>query len=202
MIDAEAYLYNYFNLIDNVNTETLKNKMISPEFNLIVENFKNLPKPYKRVNNRLEIYYGEAGTGKTYHAIKTYPNAPVILGHKSVEPEDLFKKFEFINGQATFSESDFLKCMTNGEPIIIDEINLFRYDVLQTLQTITDGKNSFTFNGKNYEIKDGFKIIGTMNLKVGGYTMPLPQPLVDRASELIEFKTDTQNMLSRFYNFN
>ena len=150
----------------------------------------------------LHAYYGEAGTGKTYKAIKDNPNAPVILGNKSVEPEDLFKKFEFINGNATFSESDFLKCMINGTPIIIDEINLFRYDVLQTLQTITDGKSSFTFNGKTYEIKDGFKIIGTMNLKVDGYTMPLPQPLVDRASDLKEFTTTTKEILSRFYDFN
>lgn len=199
--NAKNFLYSYFNLTDNPFTEDLKFKMESPEFKEIVTTFSNLPKPSKKINSRLTIYYGEAGTGKTYKAMQDNPNASILLGNKSTEPEDLFKRFELKNGKAEFAESDLVEAMQNGTTIIIDEINLYRFDVLQTLQTITDGKEFFTFNGKLIHIKNGFHIIGTMNLKVDDITMPLPQPLVDRAENLQEFKVTTETLLSRFYNF-
>ena len=77
--------------------------------------------------------------------------------------------------------------MEEGQSIVLDEINLLPFDSIRFLQEILDGKTSFIYKGNTINIKDGFKIIGTMNLNLGGQTYPLPEPLVDRAEDIKEF---------------
>lgn len=57
-----------------------------------------------------------------------------------------------------------------------------------------DGKTEFIYKGHHVTIKDGFEIIGTMNLVVNGMVYPLPEPLVDRCEEIREF-TMTEDLL-------
>lgn len=110
-------------------------------------------------------------------------------------PSDLMEDFAFDDGKATFKPSQLYKAMTEGKTIVLDEINLLPFESLRFLQSILDGKQSFVYKGQTVQIKDGFQIIGTMNLQVNGMVYALPEPLVDRASELKEFKLSAADLV-------
>ena len=77
--------------------------------------------------------------------------------------------------------------MEQGKTIVLDEINLLPFDSLRFLQGIADGKADFYYKNRPVHINEGFQIIGTMNLSLGGMTYGLPEPLVDRCAEAKEF---------------
>lgn len=191
------YVKNYIKLIDHTDQEEIFSKIKSVEFDEILNNLQKI-KTSKKINNRLLIYYGPAGTGKTYKATSENPQASVMACHSNMEPQQLFSKYVFINGVPHEVKSALIQAMEQGQPVILDEINLLPYESLQALQTIADGKKIFTLfiNGKNenIEIKEGFRIIGTMNLIVNGRVLALPEPIVDRA-EIIEIKYNSNNIL-------
>lgn len=87
-------------------------------------------------------------------------------------------------GQARFVKSLLWKAMENGWMILMDEIRLLSNDCFTFLQGICDGKEITQYKGELIRIKPGFKIIGTMNLKVNGVVYALPEPIVDRCSEI------------------
>lgn len=103
-------------------------------------------------------------------------------------PNDLLQTFEFENGQPTFKPSELALAIENGGTICLDEINLLPQASLRFLQGILDNSKTFVYGGKTYNVNDNFNIIGTMNLVVNGVYEPLPQPLVDRASDIKHFK--------------
>jgi Mg-chelatase subunit ChlI len=78
--------------------------------------------------------------------------------------------------------------MINGETVILDEIKLLTRDCLRALQAYLDNKDKFEFKGNTIYIKEGFKVVGTMNLEVNGQIEALPAPLVDRAKDIDEFE--------------
>ena len=80
--------------------------------------------------------------------------------------------------------------MEEGQPHILDEIRLLTDDCLRTLQGFLDNKTEFNFKNETIKIKEGFKIIGTMNLEVSGQIYSLPEALVDRAYLIKEFVCD------------
>jgi MoxR-like ATPase len=57
------------------------------------------------------------------------------------------------------------------------------------LQNILDNKSKVSVMGVELPIKEGFFVIGTMNLETGLGASPLPLPLADRACVIKEFKT-------------
>lgn len=193
---ARSYLVNYMRLVNNADTDGVIEKSKSQEF----ENITNLllkHKPEKRINKRLELYFGDAGTGKTTEAVKTYKNAPVAPCNAGMLPDELMRTFDFndANGNPVFKPSVLRECMENGTPIIFDEINLLSFDCLRLLQTLTDDKRTINYNGETITIKDGFKVIGTMNLVVNDQVYNLPEPLVDRAYILREFKLTPEDLV-------
>lgn len=189
---AINYISNYFELIDNPYYNQLVNKMKSAEFTEIMKQVATLPTT-KKVNNRLKLYYGSQGTGKTTIAMKETGNK-VIVCNSSMLPSDLMEDFKFVDGNATFTPSALWRCMEEGTPIVLDEMNLLPFDSLRFLQGIVDGKPSFEYKGQVVNIKEGFEIIGTMNLVVNGATYSLPEPLVDRCEMTKKF-TLTENDL-------
>lgn len=189
---AINYISNYFELIDNPYYNQLVNKMKSAEFTEIMKQVATLPTT-KKVNNRLKLYYGSQGTGKTTIAMKETGNK-VIVCNSSMLPSDLMEDFKFVDGNATFTPSALWRCMEEGTPIVLDEMNLLPFDSLRFLQGIVDGKPSFEYKGQVVNIKEGFEIIGTMNLVVNGATYSLPEPLVDRCETTKKF-TLTENDL-------
>lgn len=186
--EIAAYTVGYTKLINNPDAGAIEEKIKSPEWNEIADKLCRVA-PSKKINNRLSIYFGDAGTGKTTAAITENPGAPVVTCNASILPDELLRTFDFNDesGNPVFKPSTLRNCMVEGKPIIFDEINLLSFDCLRLLQTLTDGKENFDYNGETVAIKDGFKIIGTMNLVVNEQVYSLPDPLVDRAMEIKEF---------------
>ena len=104
--------------------------------------------------------------------------------------------FAFNDGKPAFNGSILKKCITEGLPIVLDEINLLPYETLRYLQGLLDGKTEFIHKNETIHIKDGFKIIGTMNLSINGMTYGLPEPLVDRCEEMKQFKLTVDDLLN------
>lgn len=189
---AQEYICNYFKLTDSPFAPSVSEKIKSPEFKDICSDLKDISTA-KVVNSRLKLYYGSQGTGKTTLAMgETGGNCMVC--HSAMLPSDLMEDFKFDDGKAGFNPSALYKAIVNGSKIVLDEINLLPFESLRFLQSITDGKPEFEYKGDTVHIKDGFQIIGTMNLVVNGATYSLPEPLVDRAEDLKEFRLTADNL--------
>lgn len=180
------------------------------------------------INKRLTVYYGDPGTGKTYKAIHDNPDAVVIPCCSSITPDDLLRVFDFTKeenetvkeemqngtdnaaltallrsaraGKPTFNPTAVTTAMREGKPIIFDEINMLPPDTLAFVQEITDGKKRVQHMGWNIDIKEGFQIIGTMNLYVNGMTLALPSPLVDRIGTMQEFELTPEKITGMIMN--
>lgn len=183
----EVFIVNSMQLVgfDEKLLEMAKAKFSSREFKEIVKQIKSLKPSRDRMNKRLEIFYGPAGTGKTTKAVLEYPKAPKIVASASADPDDLFTRFNPETKKYELTEIG--KCMVAGEPIIIDEANLYNRVVLTRLQGITDETASIVDRGIEIKIAEGFKIIITMNLETNFGKFALPVPLVNRASRIENF---------------
>lgn len=195
--EAISYVENYVKLIGHPDADMIISKLKSIEFEDIINNIKLIGGNTK-VNNRLELIFGPAGTGKTYQAINDNPSSSVINCHSNMEPQDLLTKYIFIDGKPVEVKSPLIEAMEEGKAIILDEISLLSYECLAMLQGYLDNKKSFNLfiNGKNelIQIKEGFKVVGTMNLIVNGRELYLPEPLVDRACIIKELKYNPKNL--------
>lgn len=191
--NAQKYVANYFKLTDNGYTNAIIDKMKSDEFRMIINELKAINTTTK-INNRFKLFYGSQGTGKTTNAMIEAKDCMVC--HSAMLPSDLMEDFEFVDGKANFKPSALCNAMTNGTIIALDEINLLPFESLRFLQSLLDGKKQFVYKGNTIEIKDGFKIVGTMNLRVNGSTFALPDPLVDRAEDLQEFKLTAKDLIN------
>ena len=183
---ARTYVKNYFALMDSSYQKEVAEKIKSAEFTQIIKAVKQYGVPQTPINTRFKIYFGSAGTGKTTLA-QTESNNRCIVCNSSMLPSDLMEDFIFKDGNPDFNPSLLWDCMEQGKTIVLDEINLLPFDSLRFLQGIVDGKTEFYYKNRPVHIKDGFQIIGTMNLSLGGMTYGLPEPLVDRCSDAREF---------------
>lgn len=191
LLAAKRYVTAYCLLCDHPDTDTITDKLKSPEFDRLY-NEGNALATGKEINSRLEIYFGPQGTGKSSEAISKYPTATVTVCDETKDSHDLMKVFDFndVNGNPVFKHSALLEDMIAGRPHILDEFNLLPMQSLRFLQGLLDNKTTFDFEGETITIAPGFKIIATMNLVVNGQVFSLPEPIVDRASVLKEFKAD------------
>lgn len=191
---AKGYINNYFELMGSSYTAEVSEKIKSKEFSQILKNISQYGEPSSRVNNRFKVYFGAAGTGKTTLAQNEAENRCIVC-NSSMLPSDLMENFVFTDGKPDFNPSMLWECMEQGKAIVMDEINLLPFDSLRFLQGIADGKQSFLYKNREVHIKDGFKIIGTMNLTLGGVTYGLPEPLVDRCEDIREFKLSPEQLM-------
>lgn len=195
--EAKDYIKNYVRLIGHPEADDIIAKIKSIEFEDIINNIAKIGGA-KKVNQRLELMFGPAGTGKTYKAIENNPKSSIINCHSNMEPQELLTKYIFVDGKPVEVKSPLIEAMEEGKAIILDEISLLSYECLAMLQGYLDGKSSFNLfiNGKNetINIKEGFKVIGTMNLIVNGRELYLPEPLVDRAYNIEELKYNPKNL--------
>lgn len=183
---ALDYIVNYFSLMDSSYKKEVSQKLKSAEFTKVLEDIQQYGAPEKHINTRLKIYYGSAGTGKTTLAQSESDNRCIVC-NSSMLPSDLMEDFIFKDGNPDFNPSLLWNCMEEGKTVVLDEINLLPFDSLRFLQGLVDGKTEFYYKNRPVHIKDGFQIIGTMNLNLGGMTYGLPEPLVDRCCETREF---------------
>jgi len=191
--DAIEYVTNYFALTNNPHKYNVTEKLKSTEFKLIVANLQSL-ETTTTINTRFELFYGSQGTGKTTQAVKLSDS--VMVCHSAMLPQDLMEDFQFIDGKAHFTPSSLQNAMVEGKTIALDEINLLPFESLRFLQSILDNKTEFEYKGKLVKIAEGFKIIGTMNLIVNGTVYALPEPLIDRAANLKEYKLTADSLMN------
>lgn len=194
--DCPQYITNYFSLMGSPYAEDVAAKVKSKEFKKIMLAFKDV-EPTHTINNRFRVYYGAQGTGKTTKALEETANLCMVC-NSSMLPSDLLEDFTFDDGKAAFHPSALVECMENGKAITMDEINLLPFDSLRFLQGIFDGKTEFQYKGHTIHIKDGFKVIGTMNLTVNGVVFGLPEPLVDRCESITEFVLTPEMLMGAF----
>ena len=194
--EAKTYIANYFKLIDSPYTGEMMKKMESFEFKKALSDLSHAEMTHT-VNNRFRIYYGSQGTGKTTQAMSETDNLCIVC-NSSMLPADLMEDFTFDDGKAAFHPSALARCMEEGKAIVLDEINLLPFDSLRFLQGIFDGKTEFQYKGQTVHIREGFKVIGTMNLTVNGVTFGLPEPLVDRCEVIKEFVLLPEMLLGAF----
>ena len=190
--DGVEYVANYFRLANDSHAPEIIEKIKSPEFKAIMNVFA-LNESDKVVNKRLKVYFGAAGTGKTTRAIEE-AKGNCIVCNGSMSPDDLMRNFDFDKGDPAFHKSSLRRCMEEGQKIVFDEINLLPFESLRFLQGLVDGKESILFNDEEIKIHENFQIIGTMNLSINSMVYGLPEPIVDRCSEIKEFKM-TPDML-------
>lgn len=191
---ATNYVSSYFELADSEFTSSVEEKMKSGEFLQLVKEISSL-EVNSKINKRFKLYYGSQGTGKTTEALKETDNLCMIC-HSAMLPSDLMEDFKFDDGKAGFNPSVLWKAIVEGKKICLDEINLLPFESLRFLQSILDGKSEFTYKGEVVKVKEGFQIIGTMNLVVNGSVFSLPEPLIDRAEQLKKFKLTAENLAS------
>lgn len=191
--EAINYVVNYFSLTGSQYVNAIADKCKSDEFQQIVKDFEDI-NITKIVNTRFKLYYGSQGTGKTTRAIKE-ADGNVIVCHSAMLPSDLLEDFKFIDGKAHFTPSALQRAMIEGKKIVLDEINLLPFESLRFLQSILDNKTSINYKGETINIAEGFMIIGTMNLIVNGNIFGLPEPLVDRAVDIQQFKLTATDLV-------
>lgn len=192
-LEAINYVVNYFSLTGSQYVNAIADKCKSDEFQQIVKDFEAI-NITKTVNARFKLYYGSQGTGKTTKAIKE-ADGNVIVCHSAMLPSDLLEDFKFIDGKAHFTPSALQRAMIEGKKIVLDEINLLPFESLRFLQSILDNKTSINYKGETINIAEGFMIIGTMNLIVNGNIFGLPEPLVDRAVDIQQFKLTATDLV-------
>ena len=193
--ELNEYVIGYFSLTNNSYLNELQEKMKSDEYKELAERTYNTTN--KIINDRLEIYYGEPGGGKTTKAIKDNPEAEVVICHAAMTPDELFRGFDFTEeGKPTFKPCPLKNAMIEGKVVILDEINLLNEDCRRALQALCDGKESISINNEEIAIKPGFRVVGTMNLVVDEQVFGLPAPLVDRACRIQEFKMPASKLAS------
>lgn len=183
-IDTPAeHLLNYA-LLTGRDYIDLSDKTNSKEWKIMESEIKSI-KTDKKINTRFDLYFGSAGTGKTTQAIKEA--GQVVVMNENITPKELVFDFTFENGQPKFVKNAFARAMEEGKPIVLDEINLAPFETIRFLQGVLDNKEEVIVSDTLIKIKDGFKVIGTMNEEVLGMESFLPEPLVDRACVLKKF---------------
>ena len=191
--EAESYVTNYFLIQDFEYANEVAEKVKSREFRELLKTLHSGNKPSKIINSRMKLYYGEPGTGKTTQAMNEATKC--VVCSSDMLPADLMQNFAFNDGKAGFEKSDLWMAMEEGQTIVLDEINMLPFESLRFLQGITDGKTEIDYKGFNIKIQPGFQIIGTMNLTLGGVTMGIPAPLVDRCSDIKKFTLDADALI-------
>lgn len=190
----EEFLKSYCAVAQMEDYPDLVEKMKSPEFKQVCDLFKTTPS--RSVNNRLAVFYGSPGGGKTYAAEEA---CKVINGGEyetmvcspSMDASDMLYAYrlDYETDKRGYVPTGLLKAMLAGRAVVLDEINLLPMEARMFLQNILDNKSKVSVMGVELPIKEGFFVIGTMNLETGMGMAPLPLPLVDRACVVKEFKT-------------
>lgn len=177
--------------------ENFKAQFKNREFNTIYEDLQKLQAwtkeenfNLKYINERFLIYAGGAGTGKTYKATHENPKADVIIATADFSPSELLTKINPV--KMCYELTALGKAMQEGKIIIIDEFNDYNRATINALKTILDSSVVRVHDSNSnldIDIKEGFKIIATMN-----YTNAISAAVASRA-KVIDFDISLEKRL-------
>lgn len=157
----------------------------------------------KPINKRFVLFWGAPGSGKTTEAIRLAGgSSAVVVGCNVQTTIDTLIKAITVNPDNTSNrdlvvfEGPMYDCMTQGKVLVLDEMNQLQSKVLAELQAYLDNKDTVieTKTHTAIAIKEGFCIIGTMNLNKDGTRVGLPDALLDRAEIIREFHNSPENV--------
>ncbi len=149
------YIKSYFELINNPYTTDVVKKMESPEFKDILERALKVL-PAKKINNKLEIYYGNPGVGKTMKVIKENPNTDIMVCNSDFEPNDLLESFDVENAKKELQASGISTEVANDMMITR---NSDEKSLLFTLVMLSGGKPKYKPTALLNAIKQGKPVI-------------------------------------------
>lgn len=158
------------------------------------------------INNRLEIWYGPNGTGKTYSVInryhEEYPDIGVMACSSSMSSqEDLLQVFDFLeDGKPQFKDSPLTEAIKKDCPVILEEARLMQQSAFAFLQNLLDSKEYVDTCRGRLNIGPNFKVIMTLNLEVNGIVYELPEPIVDRAQMIVKKEMDAETASAIIWN--
>lgn len=189
--EAEEYINAYAKLIVSEDANSVREKLRSHEGREVLRALVSCT-PHNRINRRLRIYFGYAGTGKTTAALEEaraiFPDAERFICRDDMTADEVFRGFTLVDGVANLADNAITRAMAAGTPVVMDEINLLPRGCLTALQTVTDGTPDALINGHTVRVQEGFCVYATMNHVVNGQPYALPEPLCDRAEVLREFE--------------
>lgn len=192
---AKDYFVNRLKIVGG-EWELALDKVKSQEFAQLVDRFAHFRMSGNVINERLKVYFGIPGGGKTTKALKE-ANNNCILCNSSMLPSDLIEDFKLKDGKGNLIPSPLRHAIEYGEKIVLDEIGTLTLDCLRLLQGLTDNKEYFKYKDEVIRVNNGFQIIGTMNLFVNGTAYPLTEALGDRIcwDGLEEFKLTPKKLI-------
>lgn len=187
--ERKGYLHNCAELegFDDSLLEVCENLLNNAEFSSISDSLDLIKGDIrnKKINKRLSIYFGNAGTGKTSKARNENPNAIFEVARENDKPSELFTTFNPTTNK--YEKTPLALCAESGGTYILDEGNLLPRACWSRLQSMLDNTTSFIDRGIEIKIADSFKFITTMNLETNFGKRPLPNPIVSRACEIRKF---------------
>ena len=91
----------------------------------------------EKINNKLIVICGPAGSGKTTNAISKYSATCIFpYGYRS-EPKDLLQAFVIEDGIPQFKISELDNAMANGDTVLFDEGDCLDDKWFNFIETIT-----------------------------------------------------------------
>jgi len=197
------------------NLDAIRNTLSKCEWVELMKKLKAIPSDKPRINQRLAIYYGQAGTGKTESAcfecgIKTKVNESnpnfkentkniLLMCSRATDPSDMWTQFNPTT--KSYELTPLGECAKNGGIAVLDDANNLPTPCHQSIQTATSNVKSFIDpHGVEIVIGDGFKVIMTLNLttNVDG-KRPLPNPIVSRAMEIRNY--NSEKLIEKSYTY-
>lgn len=112
---------------------------------------------------RLFVLLGETGVGKSYVIEERYPQIAQYACNKSLDTYSLCYYLADNGSGLTPHATPFLKALTEGGKVFLDEMNDLPHETLMFIQGITDEKKSVVIGDKLVQISPKFKILAAMN---------------------------------------
>jgi hypothetical protein len=171
--------------------KTMKVMQDNPDAEVVVCNSNFEP------NDLLEVFDVETAKEELKSMgveLEKYDN--MKLSRNSKLEEGLYSLLILMGGKPKYQKTALYKAMVEGKTVILDEIGKLTKQCQDFMVGFTDNKDYFEFKGEKIKIKEGFKIIGTMNLEINGNIYDLQSPLVDRAADLVEVHLNMNTLAS------
>ena len=100
--------------------------------------------------NRLIIYYGPTGAGKSYTANMEYPGSKSILCFPNMTQADLLN-------------SGLQEAMEAGNALILEAVNHLNESCINLLLAVCDGRTEYKEQDSCIKIHDDFKVVAIAN---------------------------------------